>query len=232
MGTKCNKLKIYDTNTHKLSDVTQLVNESDGQNGAGNSPHGVYSIQMNPSRNLLATLGQTGKDIAVYRVPNLEPVCVGQKSHSEGILDLCWLDDEFVVSGGMDRKLSLWRIDDFRPRNTTDVDNPEDSYEIVSPLRVKKCVGADKLRAVIYNEKRQEIVTLSTNAFIHLWDPIKFYQKMSRKLPHAMENVCLTQKADYSVYAVGSKSHFTLLDPRTLQYVKKVCLVLIKLFNT
>ena len=40
---------------------------------------------------------------------------------------------------------------------------------------------------------------------------------MSKKLPHTLENCCLTTDEEYQLYAVGSKSHADLLDSRTLQ---------------
>lgn len=225
MGTKCNKIKIYNTNNHKVIDLPQLSHPP-SESAPLPQSQGVYAVEINPSRTLMATVGLAGRDVAIYRLPNLEPVCLGHKSHTDGILDLCWLDDDFVVSGGMDRQMALWRIDDhpYRSMSGTVLDDHHGLPPLpaVEPLKIKKCVGADKVRAVIFNQQKCEIITLSTNAFIHVWDPERFHQIMSRKLPHAMENVCLTQRQDYSLYAVGSKSHFTLLDPRTLHHVKKV----------
>lgn len=37
-----------------------------------------------------------------------------------------------------------------------------------------------------------------------------------------MENVCLAVHEDYNLYAVGSKSHTSLMDARTVQCVRKV----------
>ena len=40
---------------------------------------------------------------------------------------------------------------------------------------------------------------------------------MSKRLPHTLENVCLSTDEDCAMYAVGSKAHTDLLDSRTLQ---------------
>ena len=40
---------------------------------------------------------------------------------------------------------------------------------------------------------------------------------MSKKLPHNMENVCLSTDEEANMYAVGSKGSTDLLDARTLQ---------------
>ena len=42
-------------------------------------------------------------------------------------------------------------------------------------------------------------------------------QVMSKKLPHNMENVCLSTDEEANMYAVGSKGSTDLLDARTLQ---------------
>lgn len=227
MGTKCNKLKLYDCKKCQLFDVPRL--SSPIPESPGGNPLGIYSIKINPSKTLLATVSQTGRNIVVYSLPGLHPVYYSYKSHLDGILDLCWLDDNFLVSGGMDRLMALWRIDnhDHKYFYSNSIVNDCSSegvppLQAITPLRIKKCFGADKVRAIIYNQSNNEIVSLSTNAYLHIWNPERFYQKMSRKLPHAMENVCLSQMKDSSLYAVGSKSHFTLLDPRTLHHVKKV----------
>lgn len=48
------------------------------------------------------------------------------------------------------------------------------------------------------------------------------FQRYSRKLPFSMENVCLAVHEDYGLYAVGSKSHTSLMDARTVQCVRKI----------
>ena len=47
-------------------------------------------------------------------------------------------------------------------------------------------------------------------------------QVMSKRLPHTMENVCLSTDEECQLYAVGSKAHTDLLDSRTLQPVRKI----------
>lgn len=209
---------VYDVNTRQMDIIPSL--RSSDLHRPPEQQCGIHSIEINPSRTLLATGAFCSNDIAVYRLPTLDPVCVGEKAHSDWIFDMCWLDDQFLVSGSRDTRLALWRIDE-------DLEEPQEnttlpSYGHIKPVRVKKCNGAEKVRAVIFNPNYVEIVALSLNAYLHVWDANRFVQKMSRKLPHAMENVCLTRKEDSSLYAVGSKSHTTLLDPRTLHYVRKV----------
>ncbi|XP_068219928.1 DDB1- and CUL4-associated factor 12 homolog isoform X1 [Palaemon carinicauda] len=217
MGTKCNKLMVYDVNTRQMDIIPSL--RSMEAMRPPDQPCGIHSIEINPSRTLLATGALNSHDVAVYRLPTLDPVCVGEKAHSDWIFDMCWLDDQFLVSGSRDTRLALWKIDDETDKSDT---NNLPNYGHIKPVKVKQCSGAEKVRAVIFNPNLVEIVALSLNAYVHVWDANRFAQKMSKKLPHAMENVCLTRKEDSSLYAIGSKSHTTLLDPRTLHYVKKV----------
>lgn len=46
-------------------------------------------------------------------------------------------------------------------------------------------------------------------------------QKLSRKLPNCQDNVCIACQP-HGLYAVGCRSYTLLLDPRTLQAVKKI----------
>lgn len=56
---------------------------------------------------------------------------------------------------------------------------------------------------------------------MHLFNAETFSQKMSRKLPNCQENVCIACQEN-GLYAVGCRSYTLLLDPRTLQAVKKI----------
>ena len=220
MGTKCNKLLVYDINNQKMDIIPNL-----GSSEPNRLPEqtGIHTIEINPSRTMLATSGQNSKDLAVYRLPTLDPICIGENAHKELIYDVCWLDDEFLVSSSNDGVLGLWRIDNDLGNND-ECEFP--NYSIIKPLRHRKCFAGGKIKSVIFNEQRSEIVALSKNTYIHVWDSNKFYQVMSKKLPHGVDSVCLTKREDCSLYAIGSKSHFTLLDPRTLHHVRKVSIVL------
>lgn len=258
-GTKCNKILVYNVRTHSMDVIPRLMPFSSGAAdpsgalptgapGPGDSRGGVYSLSVNPSRTLLATSAENCSDLAVYRLPTLDPVCVGQGGHTDWIYSSVWLDDCRVVTGGRDTCISLWHVNDdsdndhdadcicdvdgigrcrCRDSDTTISDthyicDPVPRYSSQKPLITKRCKTADKVRSLVYNTRDNTLVGLSVNAYVHLFDVYEFRQKISRRLPHSMDNVCLALSEQHQVYAVGSKSHTTLLDPRSLKVLKKI----------
>lgn len=121
-GTKCNKLMVYDVNMSRVDAIPTLSN---GQQNVPESQNGIHAIQLNPSRTLLATGARHSADIAVYRLPTLDPVCVGVNGHRDWVMDQCWLDDQFLVSGSKDAKMALWRISE----DVYDVDAVDDALQ-------------------------------------------------------------------------------------------------------
>ncbi|XP_037041428.1 DDB1- and CUL4-associated factor 12 isoform X2 [Bradysia coprophila] len=217
-GTKCNKLMVYDVNMRRLDAIPTLPNKR--ANGP-ESQNGIHAIQINPSRTLLATGARHSSDIAIYRLPTLDPVCIGENGHRDWVMDMCWLDDQFIVSGSKDAKMALWRITE--DQYDTYEDNKEScpSYAYEAPLVVKECRSAQKIRSLCFNKEYKEIAVISLNGYIHLFNAETFSQKLSRKLPNCQDNVCIACQPN-GIYAVGCRSYTLLLDPRTLQAVKKI----------
>lgn len=224
-GTKCNKLMVYDVHTRGVDAIPTLPN-----NNALNQPdssHGIHAIELNPSKTLLATGARNSSDIAIYRLPTLDPACIGENGHRDWVYDICWLDDQFLVSGSKDTKLALWRIKDeiIDPVPSTSTGDDEEvacpRYAHISPVSIKECRTAQKIRSICFNQEYKEIAVLSLNSFIHLFNAETFSQKLSRKLPNCQDNVCIACQPG-GLYAVGCRSYTLLLDPRTLQSVKKI----------
>jgi len=215
-GTKCNKLMVYDVNTRHVDHIGSLASSENSVPPEQES--GIHAIEINPSRTLLATGAANSNDVAVYALPALDPICVGEQAHKDWIFDLTWLDDQFLASGSRDGTVALWRVTDQLVDEVTSATIPSHVY--VEAVVSKECKGADRVRSLCYNHQRNEIVVISLNGFIHCWNALRFKQLLSKKLPHNMENVCLATDEEAHMYAVGSKANTDLLDARTLQ-VKK-----------
>ncbi|XP_058801033.1 DDB1- and CUL4-associated factor 12 homolog [Phymastichus coffea] len=216
-GTKCNKLIVYDVarrTPHRIPSLSgrQYLRHQE-------QPLGIYSIQINPSRSLLATVGQNNREIAIYRLPTLDPICVGERGHTNWIYDMCWVDDEYIVTGSKDSNMALWKID--KDLFKTSENENTLNYRWIQPVTVKRCKAAEIIRAMVYNKCYREIAVYSTNSYIHIWSAETFQHKLSRKLPTRHDNPCLAIQND-GVYAIGCQSHTLLLDARTLQAVKKI----------
>ncbi|CAH0725131.1 unnamed protein product, partial [Brenthis ino] len=214
-GTKCNKLMVYDVRSRSLDAIPTLRPRAPWP-GAEHQT-GIHALQINPSRTLLATGARNSCELAIYSLPTLDPVCVGE-AHKDWILDMCWLDDEYLVTGSRDSKLALWRA----PRGA----GPH-AYMAPHALRDCKNVNSNvgplgqKVRALTFNAKWREIAALTLNGYIHVYSAASFRQTHSRKLPSCQDLVCLATQ-ESGIYAIGCKSYTLLLDCRTLQSVKKI----------
>jgi len=217
-GTKCNKLMVYDVNS-KFMDQIPSLQCSENSQAYGTTDSGIHAIEINPSGTLLATGAKNANSIAVYRLPTLDPICVGENAHNDWIFDLTWLDDQFLVSGSRDGHVALWRVTDELIEQVISSDIP--TYAYTTPLIRKPCKMAEKVRSMCFNTRLSELAVISTNGFIHCFNALRFKQTMSKKLPHNKDNVCMAVNDDLQLYAVGSKGHTDLLDARTLQRVGK-----------
>ena len=86
---------VYDVNTRHLEMIPSL--QSSENSVPPEQESGIHAIEINPSRTLLATGAKNANDIAIYRLPTLDPVMVGEGAHKDWIFDLTWLDDQFVA---------------------------------------------------------------------------------------------------------------------------------------
>lgn len=211
--TKCNSIFVVDALTHRITRIPVLKCSS--VNVDPDSPCGIHSIAVNPSRTFLATGAEHTNAVAVYRLPTFDPVYVGESGHTDWIFDMIWLDDEFFISGARDSRLALWRVQDNMVSRSTPL-TKVGKYPIYRPLTIKKVQRAEKIRALAYNSQMQEISVLSLSAYMHLFDAQTLKQKYHKKLMYCLENVCLTIQEEYKFYAVGSKSHVSFIDARTL----------------
>lgn len=214
MGTKCNKLLVYNVVSKKLFHIPCLNSRKYSYESENN--YGIHSVAMNPSKTLLATGGQKSNDVAVYTLPHFEPLCVGILAHKDFIFDIKWLDDEFFVSGARDGKIALWQV----PKRRQYLGDKNINYHHITPVKIK-CSGTDKIRALHFNPPH-ELTAVSLNGYIHSWDMRIFKGIFSQQLPYAEENVCLSYSDKYKCFAVGSSTHISLLEASKFKHIVSV----------
>lgn len=70
---------VYDVVTQRLDQIPSLGGRTASSSDTpAEQQCGIHSLQINPSRSLLATGAKNSNDIAIYRLPTLDPVCIGE----------------------------------------------------------------------------------------------------------------------------------------------------------
>lgn len=76
---------VYDVVTQKIDQIPSLLSKRDLVGNEQLQQCGIHSVQINPSKTLLATGARNTCDIAIYRLPTLDPVCVGESAHRDWV---------------------------------------------------------------------------------------------------------------------------------------------------
>ncbi|TPX39276.1 hypothetical protein SeMB42_g04923 [Synchytrium endobioticum] len=248
VGTKCDRLFVLDTDIMKKIQIPTFQELSTGSGrlsspsaasfmgvnpvGATDRTHpqqappvnccGIHAIAVNPSKTLLA-VGSTAA-IHIYHLPSFQPLC-SLLGHTDMVFSVAWISEHVLISGSRDMTVKSWTL----PSECTNIPPPVvtfapngqtilPSFPVINPTASRK-EHRGKVRDLRHNPYAGQSATLSTDGFVKIWDASTLRAVSSIPLYHTQETVCMTVDTKRNLYAVGSQSHVSLLDPRSSSIV-------------
>ncbi|XP_065672870.1 DDB1- and CUL4-associated factor 12 isoform X4 [Hydra vulgaris] len=165
--------------------------------------------------------GNIDKIFAAQWLDELHVICGTKcnKFHTDWLFSSSWITDDVIATGSRDKCLAFWVLKD-----NDQMDNAESSISFIKPAKtIERNKTLDKVRAMTYNSFYENLTTITSNGFVHIWDVNNFTQIVCHSLPFSKENVCIAHEKTNLLYAVGSLSHVSLLETRSARAVGSLC---------
>ncbi|XP_065194762.1 DDB1- and CUL4-associated factor 12-like protein 2 [Sycon ciliatum] len=211
-GTKDNQVLLYDTVVSKLIKIPTIPRPLGFRGEQCTSPRsGMHSLARSPSGDMLAAGGENVRDVAFYRLPSLDPYALGL-GHQDWIFALKWLNDDIILSGSRDHRLSVWSLANTREGS------------VMSPVASYCFADSDLVRDMALCQRKQEVALLSPNGRLAFMNVSVMVKVHTVQTPAITDNVCVTINADQSMYAVGSSDCFLLADTCCCLWRRRVAL--------
>ncbi|CAG8764762.1 12134_t:CDS:2, partial [Acaulospora morrowiae] len=139
--------------------------------------------------------------------------------HSDLVFSVAWIDDDHLVSGSRDGTIRLWSMES---NIISEMQLLPRKYINVHQCLLIRSEWSGKVRDLQFNPNTQQIMTLSTEGYVRLWDASYLNQVSKIPLVHTNENVCLSMNSKVNLFAVGSQAHISIVDPRTTSIVHEI----------
>mmetsp|Transcript_10235 Transcript_10235/g.16770 ORF Transcript_10235/g.16770 Transcript_10235/m.16770 type:complete len:459 (+) Transcript_10235:133-1509(+) len=223
IGSKCNKLLYLNTITSKYVNVPLIKYELKPRRPLAENC-GTHTITLNPSGDLVCSGSYDPQDMALYRLPSLDPVAL-LHGHSDWVFGSAWIDDNTLITGSRDRTVKVWKIDAGLARGESSSQTPSFCETTMTYTGIPHitCVESknehtNKIRDIRTNSTTKEFGSLAHDNTLKIWDSQRVVPILSKRLDHPVEAVCLAVSDIHNVYVVGSRDYISLLDPRTREF--------------